>query len=267
MRLTVAIETPVADAMWAPVRRHRRRETIRSTTCPGVGLRMRRGLEERSGMPAGLKSRKRPTHLDTVLGATPNDLAASRRLRRSALWPSGSGPSVRARRPPGPPIEAARRDMPSSDGRQRARATPSRALADTRRGYGGTGMLDQAPRAQGQQVEAVRDRDRAAPSPARPRPTAPPNTSSRQPCSSRTGQALQDIGATWHRLCQRARACTRHRPRAALGVGPPISRSRLDRDSYRSSATAGQSIEPVRILGLPINRQKDKPRHCQPHAH
>ena len=80
MRLTVAVETPVATAMWAPVRRHRRKETIRSATCLGVGLRGLCGLDERSAQPAAPRSRKRPTHLDTVLAVTPNDLAASARL-------------------------------------------------------------------------------------------------------------------------------------------------------------------------------------------
>ena len=56
IRLTVAVETPVAAAMRAPVRRWRRKETTRSTTCPGVSLLMRRGLEERSAQPAGPRS-------------------------------------------------------------------------------------------------------------------------------------------------------------------------------------------------------------------
>ena len=76
----MAAETPVAAAMWAPVRRWRRRETIRSTTCLGVGLRGLCGLDERSAQPVGPRSRKRPTHLATVLAVTPNDLAASRRF-------------------------------------------------------------------------------------------------------------------------------------------------------------------------------------------
>ena len=38
-------------------------------------------------MPAGPKSRKRPTHLDTVPAVTPNDLAASRRFISPASTP------------------------------------------------------------------------------------------------------------------------------------------------------------------------------------
>ena len=38
-------------------------------------------------MPAGPRSRKRPTRLDTVLAVTPNDLAASRRLVSPASTP------------------------------------------------------------------------------------------------------------------------------------------------------------------------------------
>ena len=53
---------------------------VRSTTCPGAGLRMRRGLDERSAQPVGPRSRKRPTHLDTVLAVTTNDAATSARL-------------------------------------------------------------------------------------------------------------------------------------------------------------------------------------------
>ena len=79
-RLTVDGETPVAEAMRVPAVRSRRTETTLSATCAGVGLRMRRDLEERSAQPAGPSSRKHADHLATVPAVTPNDLAASARL-------------------------------------------------------------------------------------------------------------------------------------------------------------------------------------------